>query len=92
MREKKEKRVPGALSGALSGTPFVFPAGFHIEADGPGSLLVEGCTGIRLYEPECIKIGAGRQCVRITGDELVICSMFGSTLYVRGRIASIEFI
>lgn len=85
MREKKEKRSLGAAA-------FVLPAGFHIEAEGSESVLVEGCTGIQLYEPERIRIGAGRQCVQITGSDLAISSMFGRTLCVCGRIVSIEFV
>ena len=74
------------------GAGFILPAGFHMEAFGTEKLVIEGCTGIQLYEPERIRLGIGRRSMLIIGDGLTIGSMFGATLLIHGRIASIEYI
>lgn len=74
------------------GSGFLLPTGFHMEAYGTEKLVIEGCTGIQLYEPERIRLGIGRRSMLVVGDGLTIGSMFGATLLICGHIMSIEFI
>ena len=94
-----EHRGPGRLHAylaAYSGTEeplmSLLPARPYIELSSNVRMLVEGCTGIREYERECICLTAGRWLLRITGSGLVISSMKEQCAVITGVIAAVEYL
>ena len=65
---------------------------FHIEMDSTRALTVDGCTGVLLCETEQIRLGLAQGALLILGAELSIDGMSGTSVCVRGRICSVEFI
>lgn len=64
----------------------------RVELKGSREVMVEGSTGVIFYSDTVIRTGIGRQTLLITGSELRIKVMFGSTLTVGGHICSVEFV
>ena len=74
---------------------FPFPASLsdcNIEISGSKAVLIDGCRGVAFCSAEHIRISVGSRYVAINGSDLVIASMFGSTVSVEGSISSVEFI
>ena len=88
----KEKRPAGRGSGFLERS---FPALYddcRITIDGPGCMTVEGCGGVLAYTDSFIRFGLKRCVLQVTGCDLSLSSMSGSTACVTGRISSVEFV
>lgn len=62
-----------------------------IELVGNSRVLVGACEGILEYEPETVKLRAGKRCVRINGRGLDLCNLTENTVVIRGTVASLEF-
>ncbi len=62
-----------------------------IELMGNSRVLVGNCDGILEYEPETVKLRAGRRNVRINGRCLDLCNLTENTVVIRGTVVSLEF-
>ncbi|MBO5247918.1 MAG: YabP/YqfC family sporulation protein [Clostridia bacterium] len=62
-----------------------------IELAGNSRILVGACDGILEYEPETVKLRAGKRLVRINGRCLDLCNLSESTVVIRGTVISVEF-
>lgn len=62
-----------------------------IELAGNSRILVGDCDGILEYEPETVKLRAGKRLVRINGRCLDLCNLAESTVVIRGTVISVEF-
>lgn len=62
-----------------------------IELAGNSRVLVSACEGILEYEPETVKVRAGKRFVRIRGRGLDLCNLTENTVVVRGTVVSLEF-
>lgn len=63
----------------------------YIEFSGNVRVLVGQCDGILEYEPECIKLRAGKRQLRITGQGLDLCNLAERTVLIRGTVADLAF-
>jgi len=63
----------------------------RVELHGTRQLLIEGSTGVIYYSDNVMRIGLGSRTLIVTGCELRISVMFGSTLTVTGSVKSVEF-
>ena len=62
-----------------------------IELMGNSRVLVGSCDGILEYEPETVKLRAGKRFVRINGRGLDLCNLTENTVVIRGIVDSLEF-
>lgn len=62
-----------------------------IELMGNSQVLVGLCDGILEYEPETVKVRAGKRLIRINGRCLDLCNLSENTVVVRGIVSSVEF-
>lgn len=62
-----------------------------VELAGNSQVLIRSCEGIEEYEPETVKVRAGRRCIRICGQKLDLCNLTEFTVVVRGIVRSLEF-
>lgn len=62
-----------------------------IELMGNSRVLVGACDGILEYEPETVKLRAGKRLVRINGKCLDLCNLTEQTVVIRGTVISVEF-
>ncbi len=62
-----------------------------IELAGNSRVLVGCCDGILEYEPETVKVRAGKRLVRINGRCLDLCNLSENTVEIRGTVVSLEF-
>ncbi|MBO5213272.1 MAG: YabP/YqfC family sporulation protein [Clostridia bacterium] len=62
-----------------------------IEFMGNSQVLVGLCDGILEYEPETVKLRAGKRLIRINGRCLDLCNLSEKTVMIRGVISSVEF-
>ncbi len=62
-----------------------------IELIGNSRVLVGDCDGILEYEPETVKLRAGKRLIRINGRGLDLCNLTENTVVIRGLIVSVEF-
>ncbi len=62
-----------------------------IELSGNSKILVGSCDGILEYEPETVKLRAGKRYVRIHGRSLDLCNLTENTVMIRGTVVSLEF-
>lgn len=62
-----------------------------IELVGNSRVLVGACEGILEYEPETVKLRAGKRGVRINGRCLDLCNLAENTVVIRGIVDSLEF-
>ena len=94
MKQKRKTKAerPGAALKRLVRQP---PGGFyrqpvlHIQCG--GSVEVEGCKGILLYDEHQIRLDMGGWQVSLYGDELTLCGIGGRMLTLKGRIFRAEF-
>lgn len=63
----------------------------QIELHGNLLAVVGDCEGILEYEPETVKLRAGKRFVRICGRGLNLCNLTEASVMVRGIIDSVEF-
>ena len=62
-----------------------------IEMTGNSRILVGCCEGILEYEPETVKLRAGKRLVRICGTCLDLCNLTENTVLIRGTLESVCF-
>ncbi len=62
-----------------------------IELSGNTRVWVGSCEGILEYEPETVKLRAGKRFVRINGRCLDLCSLTENAVLIRGMVDSVEF-
>ena len=62
-----------------------------IEMTGDSRVHIGCCDGILEYEPESIKLRAGKRQIRIDGRGLDLCNLTENTVLVRGWIRSLAF-
>ncbi|MBQ1272879.1 MAG: YabP/YqfC family sporulation protein [Clostridia bacterium] len=62
-----------------------------IELSGNSRVLVGSCEGILEYEPETVKLRAGKRFVRVNGRNLDLCTLTEHTVLIRGTLDSVEF-
>ena len=62
-----------------------------IEMSGNSRVLVGYCDGILEYEPETVKLRAGKRNIRIVGLGLDLCNLTENTVLIRGLIHSFSF-
>ncbi len=62
-----------------------------IELLGNSRVTVGACDGILEYEPETVKLRAGKRFVRVNGRGLDLCNLTESTVVIRGTVDSLEF-
>ncbi len=62
-----------------------------IELIGNSQVLVGACDGILEYEPETVKLRAGKRLIRINGRGLDLCNLTENTVVIRGLVVSVEF-
>lgn len=62
-----------------------------IELVGNARVLIGECDGILEYEPESVKLRAGKRVLRICGRCLDLCNLTENTVLVRGTVVSLEF-
>ncbi len=62
-----------------------------IELEGNSRVLVGDCRGVLEYEPETVKLRAGKRLIRICGRCLDLCNLTEHTVVVRGTVHSLEF-
>ncbi len=62
-----------------------------IELEGNARVLVGDCRGILEYEPETVKLRAGKRLIRVCGRCLDLCNLTDSTVVIRGTVHSLEF-
>lgn len=63
----------------------------HIEFSGNSGVSVDCCDGILEYEPETVKLRAGKRLIRINGRCLDLCNLTEKTVFIRGTVISLEF-
>ena len=63
----------------------------QIELYGTSRVIVDDCDGILEYEPQTVKIRAGKRQVRLIGSDLVLCDLANRVVEIRGCIVSLEF-
>ena len=62
-----------------------------MELLGNSRIRVDLCDGILDYEPETVKLRAGKRLIRINGIDLDLCNLSENTVVVRGTVSSVEF-
>lgn len=62
-----------------------------IELMGNSQVFVGACDGILEYEPETVKVRAGKRFVRINGRCLDLCNLAENSVVIRGIVSSVEF-
>jgi sporulation protein YqfC len=62
-----------------------------IEMTGNRRIVIEGSTGILLYESECIKINTNKMVISFSGRGLCVKCITSSCVEVAGFITGIEF-
>lgn len=88
-QEKSERQKesfllsPGVVASAA--------AGGYMELYGNRRAVVEGSGGVLEYDPQQIRIRAGRFCIRFSGRNLCIRCMTGNSMVIEGFIAGIEY-
>ena len=63
----------------------------YIELCGNSRVLVGQCDGILEYEPESIKLRAGKRQIRISGRGLDLCNLAERTVLIRGSVSDLAF-
>ncbi len=89
MQHRKNRQPDADKPSALS---VFFGTEPRVELRGTREALVEGSTGVIYYSDTAMRIGMGRRTLILTGSELHIKIMFGSTLVVAGHISTAEFV
>ena len=64
----------------------------HLELLGDRQLFLEGHGGILPYGPEQIDVSAGALILRVSGEELTLCSMTDAEVRISGRIDKVEYV
>ena len=64
----------------------------HLELLGDRQLFLEGHGGILSYGPEQIDVSAGALILRVSGEELTLCSMTDAEVRISGRIDKVEYV
>lgn len=62
-----------------------------IELWGNSRVLIGCCEGILEYEPETVKLRAGKRTVRLFGSGLDLCNLTEHNVLIRGTVNSLEF-
>lgn len=62
-----------------------------IALEGNARVFVGDCDSILEYEPESVKLRAGKRTLRVNGKGLNLCNLSEKTVVIRGRISSLEF-
>ncbi|MBO5221567.1 MAG: YabP/YqfC family sporulation protein [Clostridia bacterium] len=62
-----------------------------MEIAGNSRILVGCCEGILEYEPETVKLRAGKRMLRISGMDLDLCNLTENTVLIRGILDSVAF-
>jgi len=62
-----------------------------IELEGNRQVLIGSCEGILEYEPETVKLRAGKRLLRICGRGLDLCNLAENSVVIRGTVVSLEF-
>jgi sporulation protein YqfC len=62
-----------------------------IEMTGNCRVRIGCCDGILEYEPESVKLRAGKRQIRIDGQGLDLCNLTENTVLVRGLVFSLTF-
>lgn len=63
----------------------------YIEFSGNIRVLVGQCDCILEYEPECIKLRAGKRLLRICGQGLDLCNLADRMVLLRGTVTDLAF-
>ena len=63
----------------------------QIELSGSARVVIGDCDGILEYEPETIKVRAGKRYVRVCGTGLTLCDLSDNAVLIRGNVVSLEF-
>jgi len=71
-----EETLPGSLRGTFSDNR---------------KLIIENCTGLIELEKERIVVSGGKGKLAVYGSELVISAMSNETVYITGKISSVEW-
>ena len=62
-----------------------------IELMGNSRVLLWECDGILEYEPETVKLRAGKRLIRVNGRCLDLCNLSERNVMIRGTVSSLEF-
>ena len=62
-----------------------------IEFFGNSRVLVGCCEGLLEYEPQTVKLRAGKRTLRLLGSGLDLCNLTERTVLIRGTVGSLEF-
>ena len=62
-----------------------------IELTGNSRVLIWDCEEILEYEPESVKVRAGKRLIRVNGNGLDLCNLTENSAIVRGTVSSLEF-
>lgn len=79
------KKNPGAVCFDLGTVPL-------IEMNGNRRVVIEGSTGILLYETDNIKVNTNRMAISFEGRGMSVRCISGSCVEIEGFIMKIEFI
>lgn len=91
-RKKREKWVLSEAA-ELFDLPGDLVAGMsHVEVLGGGQLYMENHRGILSYSDREIAVSGPDRIVRVTGSGLVLVSMTGDALRIKGEIERVEWV
>ena len=63
----------------------------QIELHGSARVIIGDCDGILEYEPQTVKVRAGKRCVRVCGSGLTLCDLSDGAVMIRGHVVSLEY-
>lgn len=92
MRRKKKESLLGILKQSLTPPAQELYLGSAIHISDRGSVQIENCKGVSVYNENYVQVRLSGCSVRVSGDGLMLLTLTTGTVSVEGRLFNVEFI